>query len=581
MIAESLDTYLKDPTYQSAIKHLQLGEWETGLNELDQLVTKYPLSHQLRSLRQDMKLRARVDEDERQDRVEARKKSRKIWAVRLFITAIAAGLLYWGVSTYSTWIGQQMQFARQQVEDQVRLMELAVKFRNGQDLLQAGRLTEAKATFEEVSSVDPKYEGLDEALQLTERMITTESKYEEALRKVNLGEMTTALEILEDIETKEPFYKDVSMRIAEIKSQFFLGDILSQAEKAYQQDDWVNAASGYETLRALNPQYQTETVEEHLFNSYMNAAVGTLSENTESLEALDEAEAYFRKALALRPQDPVIKLEREQARQSFKDRLFRSYVDAAQTAINLKPDSLEALSTADSYFFRALELRPNDSQVTLQRKIAHLFIQAQQDFAKNRWNEVIQGLEEVILEDPLYAAGTARQTLYEAYIARGDAELLSGDYEQALTDFQRSAVLAEQGDNAKLRLFQAQIRIAEALGTLLRYEDADLLYRSAVDGVELREEDLKERPDLANKLRQADGYLQARNYRTAYRLYRAQARKILVIFPTVTYEVQNGDYITSVARQYNTTVEAILQANNLSSGQKLELGQELVIPVQP
>jgi tetratricopeptide (TPR) repeat protein len=581
MTAESLDTYLKDPLYQSSIKHLQLGEWEPGLNELDQLVTKYPLNHQLRSLRQDMKVRARVDEDEQQDHVEALRKSRKKWAIRLFITAIAAGLLIWGVRSYSTWIGQQMLFARQQVEDQVQRMELAVKFRNGQDLLLAGRLTEAKTSFEEVLSVDPTYTGLGDALRQTEKMITLESQYEEALRKINLGEMTSAVEILENIESQEPFYKDVSMRIAEIKSQFFLGDILAQAEKAYQENDWINAASGYETLRALNPQYQTETVEEHLFNSYMNAAVGTLSEDTESLEALDEAETYFRKALTLRPQDPVIKLEREQARQSFKDRLFRSYVDAAQTAINSKPDSLEALSTADSYFFRALELLPNDSQVTLHRRIAHLFIQAQQDFEKNRWAEVIQGLEEVILEDPTYAAGTARQTLYEAYIARGDAELLSGNYEEALTDFQRSAVLAEQGENTKLRLFQAQIRIAEALGTLLQYEDADLLYRSAIDSAELREEDLKERPDLVNKLRQADGYLQSRNYRAAYRLYRVQARKILIIFPTVTYEVQNGDYITSVARQYNTTVEAIRQANNLASGQKLELGQELVIPVQP
>jgi len=52
MTAEIAEIYLDDPAYQNAILHLQNGEWSTGLNELDQLGTSYPLSHQLRTLRQ-------------------------------------------------------------------------------------------------------------------------------------------------------------------------------------------------------------------------------------------------------------------------------------------------------------------------------------------------------------------------------------------------------------------------------------------------------------------------------------------------------------------------------------------------
>jgi len=581
MSAQSVDAYFNDPTYQSAIKHLQLGEWEAGLNELDQLVTNYPLSHQLRTLRQEMKLRAQIDDEELEDHGEARKRLRKIWGLRILALVVVLGLLGWAISSYSSWIGQQMQVARQRVAGEVMNMEFAVKFRDGQDLLQVGRYSDAKLLFDEIAAKNPDYPGLAQVIGQTDQLLVLDERYNEALAKINLGEMTAAVEILEAIEAEEPFYKDVSARIADIKGQFFLGDIFAQAEKAYQAGDWAQAASQYETLRALNLDYQTEIVEEHLFESYMNSAVITLSEDNQSLAALEQAETFFRKALALRPQDPVIKLEREQARQSFKERLFRSYVDAAQAALAEKPDSLEALAIADEYYFKALELLPDNAEVLQQRQMSHQYIEAQLDFDKQRWNEVIDKLESLIADDPDYASGTARQTLFEAYIYRGDQGMLTGDYETALSDFQRASVLAEQSDNARLRLFTAQIRVAEAMGALLNYEDAVLLYRSAIDSVELNPEDVAQRPELEAKLRQADNYVLGRSYRSAYRIYREQSKKILFIFPQVMHTVVSGDYLTQIASQYNTTVQAIMAANSLNSAQKITAGQELIIPVQP
>ena len=579
MSAESFQSYFDDPVYQSAMKHLQSGNWEAGLTELDKLVSNYPLNHQLRTLRQEMKLRAQVDEDELIDIAEATKRKRITWSIRLVVSAVLLSAIIWSAMSYSQWIGQQVALARQSVENQVQDLEQAVKFRDAQDLLQVGRLSEAKTLFEEVSAKNPDYPGVSEALERTDKLIGLDARYDEALRKINLGDLNGALEVLEGIEADEPFYKDVSTRIAEIKGQFFLGDIQSQAENAYQLKNWEQAASSYETLRALNPSYQPEMVEDRLFESYMNAAMDTLSKDTESIQALELAETYFSKALSLRPQDPTIRFERDQARETFKDRLFIRYIDAAQAALAEKADSLDALATADEYFFKALELRPDDPGIQLQRRLAQLFIEAQDDFDKNRYDEVIEKLEGVITEEPDYASGTARQTLFEAYLARGDARMLGGDYEPAQTDFQRAVVLAEQGENTNLRLFQAQIRIAESMGAQLLYEDAVLLYRTAIDSANLSDADLKQRPELISKLKQADGYVQIRSYRSAFRIYRDQARKILFIFPKVSHVVRAGEYLTSLANQYNTTVEAILQANNLGSTKKVTTGQELVIPV--
>lgn len=44
------------------------------------------------------------------------------------------------------------------------------------------------------------------------------------------------------------------------------------------------------------------------------------------------------------------------------------------------------------------------------------------------------------------------------------------------------------------------------------------------------------------------------------------------------YTVQRGDTLSSIARRFNTTVEAILRANNIANPNYINAGQKLVIP---
>jgi len=48
-----------------------------------------------------------------------------------------------------------------------------------------------------------------------------------------------------------------------------------------------------------------------------------------------------------------------------------------------------------------------------------------------------------------------------------------------------------------------------------------------------------------------------------------------------TYVVQPGDTLFIIAQRYGTTVNALVQANNLSNPNRLSVGQELIIPPQP
>lgn len=50
---------------------------------------------------------------------------------------------------------------------------------------------------------------------------------------------------------------------------------------------------------------------------------------------------------------------------------------------------------------------------------------------------------------------------------------------------------------------------------------------------------------------------------------------------TTNYTVQPGDSLTAIANRFNTTIDALAAANNLTVTTRLVAGQRLVIPVSP
>ncbi|HEX7974647.1 MAG TPA: LysM peptidoglycan-binding domain-containing protein, partial [Anaerolineales bacterium] len=481
------------------------------------------------------------------------------------------------------WIQARVAAARQNFNVQMQQVELATKYRNAQELILSSRTGEARALLNEIQATKPDYPGLQPALAQLEKIDSLEKDYSEAMRLVGQADYQGALAALQKVEAQDPYYKDVALQITDIRRQFLFGDLLAQADAKYNAKDWEGALAGYETVRALDSQYQAETVEERLFNSYMNAAQAVLASKAD-LDGLNKAENYFRRALALRPKDAEIQKKWAEARKTVEDRLVNSYLEMGQAVLANKADSLDALKTAEGYFYEALKLQPDNPDVKAQDDLARLYLKSQVDFVKGQWNDVITGLEQIYKNNPDYALGTSRQTLYEAYIARGDEFLASGQYDAALTDFQRATVLVDETPDSQIPLFQVQLKVADLQGVLGDFERAVRIYQSAFNLGGFNDLVKEQDPTfLSSKLTEAESYANWGNYKTSYRLYREIANKFAPKYQQLTHNFESGEYLTQLANRYHTTVEAILAANNIKSMNDIGAysGKTIVIPVFP
>lgn len=580
MMVNQAESYLEHPMFNQAMSSMQKGDWVSGLNDIEKLMQSYPLEPDLRSLRQEMMLRAKVDGDEQSDKSQARKRRFRELTIRFGVVAILVILAVFVARTYSNWIQDQYEMTRQAVEYQLVVMDLDVKMRDAKDYLRASRPDAAMVLLEEIEAIDSDYPELESAKQEALRLQALDEQYTEALVLIDEGDLTAGLVILEEIERQEPYYRDVKNQIHNIQDQTLLGEQLREADSYFANEQWEEAAEEYYSLYSLNPDYQTAHVEDRLFTSYVNAADQALNDS-ETIEAIKRVEEYFQKALALRPQEPEVKDKQARVRSMIEERLFRSYVFLAQQAIVDEPNSLLALKTADKYFTEALRIKPNDPEITIQRELAHKFISGQENLVSSAYGGAIEDMEFVLSQDPDYANGTARQTLYEAYVGRGDDAMAIGDFDSALEDFQRGAVIANEDPSSKGRLYEIQMRIAEAHGLLGDYDTAVGLYRAAIVLGDLQVRAQRYSTAMAAALATAQEYDSQGNLREAFRNYREAVTWATQVFDVVVHVVVSDDYLSQLALDYNSTVNLIAEANNLANPNIIIPGQELLIPILP
>jgi len=576
------ESYLKSPLFKEAMGNFQVGKWDEGFTKLGEVEKNYPTEPELRSLRQEMEVRSRINEYEVEENKHRKRHQLTKNGLRIF--AVLAILLggFFVISTYSGWIQGQIAKAQTDLSRNMLQAELAIEFRNAQQLIIAGKSDEALSVYDNIKAKNPDFPGLTDAITQAQALKDIEIQYTQAMNLLQLGDSAQALALLQEISQKMPNYRDVSLQIKILQTATEKTSVLQQADRAFLEGRFEDALSGYESLRLMDPSFQTSHVEENLFQSYIQAAQALLADPVPTLDTLKKIDDYFSKALALRPLDRDALAARTQVRLVIEDSMIGEYVSQAQAALASAPDSMEAQQLAEQYLGMALAVRPNDPNVLLQFQLSQAYIQAVNAFSSSKWDSVIEQLEYVIGQQAGYANGTAIQTLYDAYIARGSDYIAAGEYTMALEDFQRSAVLAQQLPDSDPLSFEAQTMIAEAQGLLNHFQEAVLIYQDALNTIGLRERITELQNSLTDTLNLAEYTSSVGDYKSAFYAYRNLVRnRVRAYNQSTVVTIKSGDYITMLAHRYNTTVAAILSANNMSNQPRLTPNTQLIIPTLP
>jgi tetratricopeptide (TPR) repeat protein len=582
MSLDDTGSYMDSPAFNEAMGYFRVGKWQEGFTKLAEVEKDFTTATEIRNLRQEMEIRARISEYEADEN--RRNKLRKIrnYTFRTLLILVVLFVASAAIMTYSGWIQKQIASAQSSYSQGVQQAQLIFDFRAAQSLMNAGKPDDALKAFEAIKAKQPDYPGLEEALTEAQSLKDVEDQYTQAMNLLQVGDSGQALQILKEISTKVPNYRDVSLQIKNLQTQTEMSSVLQQAEIAYSEGRYEDAITSYESLRIMDPSYETANVEENLFQSYIKAAQNLLLAPVPTLETLRRIDNYFTQALAIKPMDRDALAARTQVRMVIEDSMINDYFSQAQAALASAPDSLEAQQTAEHYLSLALGVRPDDQNVLLQFQLAQAFIQGVNDFNSSNWDAVIEQLEFVVGQQAGYANGTALQTLYDAYIARGSDYIASGEYALALSDFQRSAVLAQQLSDSVPLSFEAQVSIGEAQGLLNHYQEAVLIYADAINTSGLRQRIVQLQSPLTDSLLYADYLANAGDYQSAFYAYRNLIRNRVKAYDQSTVvTVKSGDYLSMLAHQYNTTVAAILSANDMNNQPRLTPDTQLVIPILP
>lgn len=569
-------SYEDSEEYLVVLAHFQKGDWQEGMELLNYLIQKYPLETNLRSLRQEMALRAKVDDYEIQETKHNRFSRFRSFLVKFLVVLVVGGGLLYLASNYASWIRSRVDSAKTKLAEEMRTYDLEAKYNSAQQYLASYRVTEARDLLQQIQAEEPEYPGLTDLFATADQIEMLNNSYDQAMTLKGQGDLKGALDILTQMTT----YRDVSLQIREIETSFNLNTLLGQGDQAVMEGNWAEAIRIYEDVRNRDSLFMRQEVENRLYNGYINAARALLEESPDSLEALQQARDYYAKALTIRPQDVKVEEELTLARQSVVERLFNGYLEMAEAALVEKPDSISALKAAEQYFNQALQVRPNDPTVVLQRNAAQAFTQAKESFDDGQWDNVIRLLGSIYERDPDYAKGTARQMLYDAFILRGDDFILTGRAQSALQDYTYAIAIAEMRPDSALRLFESKARLGDVLGLIGNYETAVYQYRVALDEAGILESGLLS-TELSNSLKSAENYTLRGRYKNAWNIYKEAIDEIVDNFQTVTVVVASEDYLSQLANEYQTTVNAILLANKASDPANISIGDKIVIPVIP
>ncbi len=250
---------------------------------------------------------------------------------------------------------------------------------------------------------------------------------------------------------------------------------------------WQDVITSYEAVLEIDPAVVAPKLEEQLFMSYYETIKNILSSPDSTVEEIDQAELYYRKAVALVPQDKAFTQERRDLQTFLVGLLNLKYRQIAKATIDSPYITEDFLTRAVDYLKKATTMNPDDAKIKSELDKAQLYLAALQKFNRMEWDLAIINLEKLYGFQATYANGMVQKMLYESDTARGQRFLSAGYFLDARGDFEKAEIIAWDNKANKLQLLESQINMGMVLGKMYYFQDAIVYFNMALDSVNIND----------------------------------------------------------------------------------------------
>jgi len=563
-----------DPNYLNLIDLYERGEFSDCQVVLADLEKRYPDYPELIKFKDDLQMRLSLKSMAVTGKKREKQHKRKA-TLNLGVFAIAGTLFVFIGFFFSYYYLTVNEKAKQLQKENAQLTAL---YNQAEQLLQAGQPQPVVEIIARIMSINPDFES---SMKLTERtadLLQLEVVYQEALGLIRENKNIEALVILKEIEAEKPGMWDVSQQIASLETSIQIAAYLEEGSAAYQTENWGGVVSAYENVLKLDPELADPQMKEQLLRGYLNMIISLLQNDNASITDIENAEQYYRRAVALIPQNKDFAIERGNLQEVSSNMLGLKYTQTAKAMLADKNQTLNSLNKAVSYLQKAANMDPKNTALQLDLKNAETYQIAFQNFIEMNWGSAVTNLNLVLSADSNFANGNASLLLFETYYALGKQNYSAGIYQDARMNLEQAEILAWGDSKNLMKMFQVQLLLGDTLGKLGAYKNAVSYYQYALDAIQVVPR-LTQYPLITAKISQANDLAINENYQGAFIAYQDVLKGIDIIYTLSEIEIQDGVCLAFFANENLSTVDAILSTNDLPKTMVITFGRILNVPM--
>jgi len=562
-----------DPEYLKLFEYYQNGKFSKCMDVIEGLEKQYPEHPGLLKFKDDLQMKLSLKSMAvTHKKVENTKKAKVTLKMSAF--AIASTVFVLIVFLFSYYYLNKMGSTQHLAVETAQLNSLNSQ---AEELLLVGQPQAAAEIIEMLRLINPDYENLEALTLRADDLLRLEDKYQTALELISEENESEALAILNEIKEEQPGLWDVSQQMALIEASLQITAYLEEGSAAYQAEDWDQVISAYENALLLDPKLDDPLVTEQLLKGYLNKIISLLQNENTSINDVENAETYYRKAVALIPQSREYASERGNLQEVSSNLLELKFTQTAKSTLADNDQTVSTIANAVTYLEKAANIDPNNTALQLDLQNAEYYQIAFQDFIEMNWSQAISKLDQILSVDSNYADGNASILLFEAYYALGKQYYTSGFYQDALYNLEQAEILTWNDTDNLTKLFNVQVLIGDTFGEMHDYQNADSYYRYALNAIEVYSR-LAENPDATLKFSKAVYLTDVGDYEDAFTAYQEVLESIDVIYTVSEIEISDGVCLAFFADENLSTMDAVIEENNLTNSVVITFGRPLLVP---